>query len=211
MERNRIERIDNRNQPASPEELQKRRKECGYSYAELAVLSGVPQGTVQKVLGGFTKAPRHTTMAALDKALFPEKYTTDNHRQGYMMKEHSLSEEEALHDSAAVYGTSPAQEQLTSRVRRRACLLIDQLPGDSVEALIQIMLRMLPQNREETAGMPTALTPQMQAFMEMQEMRRTTAAYDLSNQQREAAIDGKFGQLFTGPARESKDESADRH
>ena len=34
------------------QEMQERKRELGYSYAKIAELSGVPVGTVQKVLGG---------------------------------------------------------------------------------------------------------------------------------------------------------------
>ena len=33
------------------QEMQERKRELGYSYAKIAELSGVPVGTVQKVLG----------------------------------------------------------------------------------------------------------------------------------------------------------------
>lgn len=52
-------------------EMNDRRKELGYSYERVAELSGVPVGTVQKVLGGITKAPRYETLKALEKALRP--------------------------------------------------------------------------------------------------------------------------------------------
>ena len=41
------------------EEMQRRKKEFGYSNEKLAELSGVPLGTVQKVMSGSTKSPRH--------------------------------------------------------------------------------------------------------------------------------------------------------
>lgn len=43
------------------------KKEYGYSYEYIAEMSGVPASTVQKVLGGTTKTPRRTTLAALRK------------------------------------------------------------------------------------------------------------------------------------------------
>lgn len=52
-------------------EMNKRRKELGYSYEKLAELSGVPMGTVQKVLGGITKSPRYETLNALERVLKP--------------------------------------------------------------------------------------------------------------------------------------------
>lgn len=52
------------------EEMQCRRKELGYSYKELSELSGVPLGTVQKVMGGATASPRYKTLCALEQALY---------------------------------------------------------------------------------------------------------------------------------------------
>ncbi len=40
----------------------------GYSYKQISELSGVPIGTVQKVLGKITTSPRHSTLMALSKA-----------------------------------------------------------------------------------------------------------------------------------------------
>ena len=51
------------------EEMKARKRELGYTYAMIAEKSGVPVGTVQKVFGGFTKAPRYETLQAIEKAL----------------------------------------------------------------------------------------------------------------------------------------------
>ena len=51
------------------EEMNRRKQELGYSYEMIAKKSGVPVGTVQKVLGGITKTPRYATLMALEKAL----------------------------------------------------------------------------------------------------------------------------------------------
>lgn len=50
-------------------QMNDRRKELGYSYERVAELSGVPVGTVQKVLGGITKTPRYDTLKALERVL----------------------------------------------------------------------------------------------------------------------------------------------
>ena len=50
-------------------EMQERKRELGYTYAQIAELSGVPVGTVQKVLGGITLTPRYETLMALEKVL----------------------------------------------------------------------------------------------------------------------------------------------
>ena len=51
------------------EEMRERKRELGYSYEMLSKISGVPLGTVQKVLGGVTKSPRYDTILALEQAL----------------------------------------------------------------------------------------------------------------------------------------------
>ncbi len=51
------------------EEMCRRKEELGLTYEQLAMQSGVPLGTVQKVLGGITKSPRYDTLQALEKVL----------------------------------------------------------------------------------------------------------------------------------------------
>ena len=51
------------------EEMVKRKTELGYSYKQISALSGLPLSTVQKVLGGITKAPRYETLQALEGVL----------------------------------------------------------------------------------------------------------------------------------------------
>ena len=51
------------------EEMQKRKKELGYSNEVLAEKSGVPLGTVQKIFSGQTQAPRQRTIEALEYVL----------------------------------------------------------------------------------------------------------------------------------------------
>ena len=61
------------NQSALIEAMREKKKEYGFSYGEIAKRSGLPLGTVQKVLGGFTKSPRRETLAALAGFLLPEQ------------------------------------------------------------------------------------------------------------------------------------------
>ncbi len=53
------------------DEMREKKKEKGYSYAQIADLSGVPLGTVQKIFSGETESPRYDTMSALEQ-LFTE-------------------------------------------------------------------------------------------------------------------------------------------
>lgn len=54
------------------EEMRERKRELGYSYDKIAEMADLPVGTVQKVLGGFTKSPRYSTLKALEE-VFVEK------------------------------------------------------------------------------------------------------------------------------------------
>ncbi len=58
------------------EEMRERKRELGYSYEQLSELSGVPLGTLQKVLGGSTRAPRYETLRALEAVLLPDRQKT---------------------------------------------------------------------------------------------------------------------------------------
>ena len=51
------------------DELIKRKKELGYTYADIAEKSGIPLPTVQKILGGSTKSPRYATLRAIEEVL----------------------------------------------------------------------------------------------------------------------------------------------
>ena len=80
-------------------EIKQRKQELGYSNAQLAALSGVPLGTVMKVLSGATKSPRRETLLALEKALSPYRYPTSDNVS-------------ILRETPFVYGTSPKREPL---------------------------------------------------------------------------------------------------
>ena len=61
------------------EEMRERKRILGYSYEQIAKLSGLPLGTVQKVLGGITKAPRYDTLKALEEVLAESSQTSVIH------------------------------------------------------------------------------------------------------------------------------------
>ena len=54
------------------EMLKEKKKQMKLTNQEIADLSGVPLGTVQKVLAGTTKSPGSRTLGAIEKVLFPE-------------------------------------------------------------------------------------------------------------------------------------------
>lgn len=49
------------------QEMKQKKQEKGYTYAQIAELSGVPLGTVQKIFNGETENPRYATILALEK------------------------------------------------------------------------------------------------------------------------------------------------
>ncbi|MBR1708164.1 MAG: hypothetical protein IJ719_04955 [Clostridia bacterium] len=81
-------------------------------------------------------------------------------------------------------------------LQQQAYGLIDRLPDDSVQVVIQVMRRMLPRDKDvarTAARLSDSVTPKMKAYLRMQELRKETSKYDVSEAQREAAMDEKFG------------------
>ena len=51
------------------DDLKRKKEEAGMTTATLSKLSGVPVGTINKILNGETKSPRYDTLSALEQAL----------------------------------------------------------------------------------------------------------------------------------------------
>ena len=51
------------------EEMRERKRELGYSNQQIADLSGLPLGTVMKIMSGATKSPRRETVEALERSV----------------------------------------------------------------------------------------------------------------------------------------------
>ena len=49
------------------QEMQIRKKELHLTCRKIAEMAQIPQATVQKILGGITKSPRHETMLKLER------------------------------------------------------------------------------------------------------------------------------------------------
>ena len=52
------------------ENLNQRKKELGLTTEQLSRLSGVPVGTINKILSGETRSPRYDTLRALENVLY---------------------------------------------------------------------------------------------------------------------------------------------
>lgn len=69
------------------DEMKQYKREKGYTYAQMAELSGVPLGTIQKIFSGETTSPRYETLQALESLfvgdfLVKEEATYEVKRQG---------------------------------------------------------------------------------------------------------------------------------
>ena len=52
------------------EKLNERKKKLGLTTEQLSRLSGVPTGTINKILSGETRSPRYDTLRALETVLY---------------------------------------------------------------------------------------------------------------------------------------------
>lgn len=73
------------------DEMKQRKTDLGYTNRQLSALSGVPEGTVNKILSGATRSPGYTALLALEKVLAPQ-------------------EGEQLHESQPLYRTDAAAD-----------------------------------------------------------------------------------------------------
>lgn len=86
------------------EQMKEIKRRLGYTYEQIAELSGIPRTTVQKVLGGFTKNPRTNTVKAIEKALTPD---TRDYTYAPIQKTGGVLGEEALQ-----YETEPESDSI---------------------------------------------------------------------------------------------------
>ena len=108
------------------EEIRQKKKQYGYTNLQMAEKSGLPLATVQKVLGGTTKAPRYQTIQAL-ASVFPEE--TQYGRE-------SVSAPDRVREAGVAYAV---QTHPQSRYPRQGSYTIDDylaLPDDQRVELI---------------------------------------------------------------------------
>ena len=80
-------------------------------------------------------------------------------------------------------------------VRQEAHGLIDRMPEESVRALIPVMSKLIPFKKKIDGVYTNDVSPKMQAFLEMQEMRKSSVKYDFSEEERKAAMAEKYGEI----------------
>ena len=89
------------------DDLKKKKEEAGMTTAALSKLSGVPVGTINKILNGETKSPRCDTLSALEQALdsagkFSDKKLSDKKISVQKTSEQRFSQ--IVRESGASYG-----------------------------------------------------------------------------------------------------------
>ena len=112
--------------PMNLEEIRQKKKQYGYTNIQMAEKSGLPLATVQKVLGGTTKAPRYQTIQAL-ASVFPQETQ-------YSTKPESAPN--VVREPGAAYATEARPKQ---RYPRQGSYTIDDylaLPDDQRVELI---------------------------------------------------------------------------
>lgn len=76
-------------------EMKQKKQEMGYTNAQIAKLSGVPLGTVQKIFSGETERPRYDTLRAIERVFQEEKKDSTDQGGTYFTKLQQESSERA--------------------------------------------------------------------------------------------------------------------
>ena len=86
-------------------EMQRRKRELGYTNERIAELSGVPLSTVQKVLSKATPSPRYGTMCALTDFFnreVPDFYNEDDNGTFSIVSDNEQEYYSSVHGTAAL-------------------------------------------------------------------------------------------------------------
>ena len=111
----------------SLDEMRALKKQHGLTNEMIAERSGVPLGTVQKVLSGITRVPRRETRRAIEQVLlsFEHKtgvlYQSDNLQKGYTVRE--ATAEYAVNRRDARQGSYTIEDYLSTPEDRRVELI----------------------------------------------------------------------------------------
>ena len=95
------------------EEMKRRKTELGLTSEMISKKSGVPLGTVQKIFGGATKAPRKKTIDALERILKPGSHTVSEAGVYGLSDTNGPQDGNMLCEAPFQYGTSPQKKLYT--------------------------------------------------------------------------------------------------
>ena len=119
------------NHSALIEAMREKKREFGFSYGEIAKHAGLPLGTVQKVLGGFTKNPRRETLAAL---------------AGFLLSEQNLFIEQ-VHNSGTVSGS--IKDTVAGPVKGTAAGSVKDTVAGPVKGKVSDSVKSSPENQQQ--------------------------------------------------------------
>lgn len=139
------------------EEMNRAKKEKGYSYAQIAKMSGVPLGTVQKVLGGETSSPRYDTLMALESFFKGEManevseeavaYSVSKKQGKYTVKDYyDLPEDKRVELIDGVFydmaAPTPVHQRIGGELHRQIANFIFERKGNCIPFISPIDVRL---------------------------------------------------------------------
>ena len=144
------------------EQMRRRKKELGYSYALIAELSGAPVSTVQKVFSRETKAPRYETLQALEKVFSEPESREDSlkeaafyesKRQGeYTLEDYYAIPEEHRAEliDGVIYDMTaprPIHQRIAGEIYRQAANYIMDMEGGCLPLVAPVDVKLDRDNR----------------------------------------------------------------
>lgn len=140
------------------EDMRRIKQEKGYSYAQIAQMSGVPLGTVQKVLGGETASPRYDTLMALESFFKREmeigrvkeeaaQYSTSGKKGGYTIKDYyALPDDKRVELIDGVFydmaAPSPVHQRIGGEMHRQISNFIFENKGTCIPFMSPVDVRL---------------------------------------------------------------------
>lgn len=140
------------------EDMRRIKQEKGYSYAQIAQMSGVPLGTVQKVFGGETASPRYDTLMALEsffrrgtKSEMVKKeaaqYLTSEKKNGYTIEDYyALPDDKRVELIDGVFydmaAPSPVHQRIGGEMYRQIANFIFENKGKCIPFMSPVDVRL---------------------------------------------------------------------
>ena len=125
-----------------------------------------------------------------------------------MLDDYKIRIRASLYAKKDIVEWCKVREVLHMTIRQQAYVLIDRLPEDSVQAVIEVMLRMLPVMNKRTEQVKPPVNGKMQAFLRLQAIRKEMAQYHIDVDERAAAMDEKYGEFLLGGGKASRRNKA---
>ena len=95
------------------EEMKRRKISLGMTNEEIAIKAGIPLSTIQKIMGGVTKAPRKNTIDAIEEVIVHEERLRQEKFGGYRYTVSPSPGAMEVHDSSPADASWPRQHSYT--------------------------------------------------------------------------------------------------